>query len=698
MPETHRYFVSLFVNIHRPAISRFLSAWLGLLVLSVSFEAQAAVSIYMPPEALAQRSPWIVEGTVQASRSGFDPQTGSLATYVTLAVEMVHRGPSQHETIVIREAGGRYAGLVHETDAVPVYQAGERVFVFLEPARDGALRTSGMFFGKFAIEDDPEGRLRWAGRDLDGQGTIVHRPAQATERFVLGDLVALANTVPARAATRVADGQAAAPSRVRTSAELLPVPPEYDRLLWDDDTRAPASQDLQSAAGLAALVDPLSAPDTPTASATFRPLSLLWPSRWLSPDLGHAVVVNIDRARNPLGDGAAAATEILRAMAAWSEVPESRFTFVAGDTDFDYAGTYAGSPAKLHTGTNVVLFDDPYNDISNPSGCSGVLAIGGYWRTEDKYSTVNGVEFHSAVQLYVIFSNDFECVLGVPDDLAEIATHELGHGIGIGHSVADDAIMRSSPYRFRGPRLGLDDRDAAHCCYPHTFRLDKPNGGEIWEAGRSYSIEWSATSESGPDPGLVSLEYSTDGGAIWSTIADDVLNDGSHTWTVPPTVNGPASVRVVRHSQTGVASSPFPEECSSDASDAEIEIVPWAAEAGVITAGSAFEGGLTLSKAYVEGWVVMNWGASCSADATDYAVYEGDLDKLREGTWNHAPATCSTASDLDETVFTGTGSRYFLVASVAGAYEGHLGHGLNDALRPASASACAIREASPTCE
>jgi len=676
--------------------------------LGACVAAQAAVSIYMPPEELARRSPWIVEGTVEASRSGFDPQTGSLATYVTLRVEDVHRGPSQHEKIVIREAGGRYAGLVHETDAVPVYAAGEHVFVFLEPAGDGALRTSGMFFGKFVIEEDTEGRLRWAGRELDGQGTILERPAATTERFVLGDLVALAATVPARADSLQADADAAGRSRGRISevasdldstvTRFLPVPPEYDRLLWDHDSANVEREDSSAAPDTSGLVDLEAGAAAPSAAAAFRPLSMLSPSRWTTPDLGDVVVVNIERARNPLGDGAAAAAEILRGMAAWSQVPESRFTFVAGDTDFDYTGTHGASPTDLHTGTNVVLFGDPYNDISDPSNCSGVLAIGGYWRTEDKYSSVNGVDFHSAVQLYVIFNNDFGCVLGVADDLAEIATHELGHGIGIGHSVVDDAIMRSSPYRFRGPRLGIDDRDAVHCYYPHTLHLDKPNGGEVWEAGRLYGIEWSETDESGPDTGTVSLEYSTDAGATWTTIAEDVPNDGSHDWTVPGTLDGTASVRVVHHSLTGVASTPFPEACSSDTSDAEIDIVPWSAKAGAIPAGSAFDGGLIVSKAYVDGWVVLNWGASCSPDATDYAVYAGDLGMLRQGTWDHAPATCSTASGFDETLLTGEGDRYFLVVPVAGAYEGHLGHGKDGALRPASPDACAPRESSQTCE
>jgi len=662
----------------------------------------------MSPETLAERSPWIIEGTVEATRSGFDPQTGSLATYVALNVDVVHRGPARHERVVIREAGGIYGGLVHETDAVPVYEAGQRVFVFLEPARDGALRTSGMFFGKFVIDEDPEARVSWAVRELDGQGTILHRPAAAEERLALGDLVALATTAPARPGWRDSnDGEETTragrgPSEVASvtrhvDSEFLPFPPEYDRLLWDDPTPGPGGQEGASHRATSALLDPLAVGVDPPDSPTFRPLSLLSPSRWRVADSGEVVVVDIERDRNPLDDGAAAAAEVLRAMTAWNDVPEARFTFVPGDTDFDYTGTYQESPTDKHTGTNIVLFGDPYNDISSPSNCTGVLAIGGYWRTEEKTMTVNGVEFHSAVQLYVIFNKDFECVLGVPDDLAEIATHELGHGIGIGHSLADDAIMRSSPYRFRGPRLGDDDLDAAHCYYPHTLQLDSPNGGEVWEAGRLYRIEWSSTSESGSDPGAVSLEYTTDGGLTWSTIVDDEPNDGSYDWTVPDTANGDALVRVVRHSRTGQASTPFPEECSSDASDAALEIAPWSARAGAVPSASAAEGGLTVSKAYVEGWVVLNWGASCSPDATDYAVYEGDLRNLRSGLWDHAPTTCSTASGLDETVFSGSGDRYFLIAPIAGSFEGHLGRGEADELRPVSTLACAQRELSATC-
>src|SRR5262249_13838060 len=87
----------------------------------------ASSSIYMPIERVASIAPLIVEGTVSRTASGFDPETGSLSTYVTVAVSYVHRGPADLDKVVIREPGGRIGDLVHGVDAVPTFTAGEQV-------------------------------------------------------------------------------------------------------------------------------------------------------------------------------------------------------------------------------------------------------------------------------------------------------------------------------------------------------------------------------------------------------------------------------------------------------------------------------------------------------------------------------------------------------------------------------------------
>ncbi len=618
----------------------------------------------------------------------------------------MHRGPAGLDRVILRELGGRYGHLVHQPDAVPVYRAGERVFVFLEAAPDGALRTSGMFFGKFVIEQEPDGRWTWAVRDLAGQGTILYRPANSPERIPLRDLVSLAAAVRHAPSARSETGRSGH-SRSRRSAFDAPaaaaepgpgpraVPPEFARLLWDD-IRTVARHDASSAAG--ASLEPQAQHGGTPLTPAFAPMSFGNPARWRETDWGAAVTVHVQQSGNPLGDGPAAVAEMQRALAAWTEIPEARVSLVAGNTNYNYTGTHAGSPAAVYSGTNVILFDDPYGEISDPISCGGVLAIGGYWRTTSITSTVNGVSFHSAVQLYVIFNNDFECILGTPDNLAEVATHELGHGIGFGHSSVPDAIMRAWNYQNRGPRLGDDDRDAAHCHYPHQLSLLSPAGVETWTAGDLQEIRWSATAETGPDDGLIGLEYSSDGGASWSTISTDEPNDGSYFWQVPDVPGTDNRVRVIRHGRTGEASAPFPATCSSDTSDGPFRIVSPVVVAGAVPDGSSGRGGLSVKHGPGAGQLRLSWGGSCSTDATDYAIYEGSLDALRSGAWDHRPATCSTGGALSESLSAQEGDRYFLVVPRAGSSEGHAGRDSAGALRPASTAACAPRETVATCE
>jgi hypothetical protein len=645
-----------------------LPALLAATVLASA--AQASLSIYMSPEDLARRSDVIVEATVVSSHSGYDPVTGKLATYVTLDVEMVHRGPSDCERLIIREAGGSYGELVHELDAVPTYEPGEEVFLFLERSGDGSLRTTGMFFGKFRLGTE-------AARDLEGRGLILGTAGEKLETMPVGDLIAVA---------------AAAGPR---TASFLQQPPEYSRLLWDDDDVACDTIEGGGDGANEPTDVSFGAPGAPASQPDFIPMSSSHPARWTEADSGTAVTINIDRDNDPLEDGAAAVAEIERAMAAWTDVPESRLTLATGDADYDYTASHSHSPASSYSGINVVLFDDPYDDISDPSGCSGVLAIGGYWRSSSTVPPVNNVTFHPARQLYVIFSNDFECFLGNPDNLAEIATHELGHGLGFGHSPAPDAIMRPYAYSYRGPRLGADDRDAAHCHYPHTLTLTSPNGGESWEAGTVQAVEWLATTEDGPSPGEVTLEYSLNGGSDWTTIAEDADNDGFHPWLVPDVSGDDVRLRVVRHHRGGAVPAEYPSACSRDISDHPFGITEPALIAGTIPAGGP--GAEMLIGKDPSGSIRLSWPPSCSGDVDGHAVYEGSISLLRTGSWDHAALTCSAGADLVEYVYPAGGDRYFLVAPLAGGSEGALGSSSGGEPRPPANAACAVRESSSLC-
>jgi hypothetical protein len=663
----------------RPADLKISALLLALLLPAMP--AGAALSIYMGPEELAERADLIVEAHVVRTASGYDPLTGALSTYITLDVKRVHRGPSDLERVVIREPGGRYGGIVHELDAVPRYETGEHVFAFLESAGDGALRTAGMFFGKYKLSDTVERMPHNAIRELDGQGTIIGGGEVRQESVRIRDLVAVAATSRSRRSER--------------GSRILAAPPEYDRLQWNDVAGEP-DRILDAHLRPDGPLQFAKRPDltTPGRQIKFIPLSSSHPTRWTEPDHGSAVTIQIDRSANPLGDGAAAVTEMERAMAAWNNVPEARITLLTGNSNYDYPANHPGSPASVYHGINAILFGDPYDDISDPVGCSGTLAIGGYWRSSSRGDPVNNVEFHPAMQLYVIFNDNFECYLQLPDNLAEVAAHELGHGLGFGHSVVPDAIMRATAYGNRGPRLGNDDCDAAHCHYPHTFTLSSPNGGESWEAGSLQAIEWLVTEEQGPDPGVVTLEYSANGGADWITISEDEPNDGHYGWLVPTTEGDDILVRVARYSRSGSAPPQYPSSCSNDISDSSFSIVAPTSLAGTIPSGGG--GGLLIEKGPY-GMLRLGWDPSCSDDVTDYAIYSGDLGALRLGVWEHAPLTCSAGADLAEYIHAGIGSRYFLVAPIADGAEGATGLSSDGASRPVAAAACAPRESSSVC-
>ncbi len=633
-----------------------------MLALVAGAPVSAALATYLGPEELASSAPLVVEGTVTSSRSAVDPSTGSLATYTTIAVETVHRGPHALERVVLREAGGSYGDVVHEVDAVPVYRAGERVLAFLEAGPDGALRTSSMFLGKFSVVEDERG-ARWATRELDGHGLVPSAPAPPVERLPRADLLAVVASVPWRPGPRS-----------RATPPPLALPPELDRLLWSDEARV--------GDGLV---------------ARFTTLSSFNPTRWFQVDQGTPIKLNVEPARNPLADDLAAVQALRRAMDAWTAVPEGRVTVQAGDTGYVYTKTHMLSPAKANSGLNIVLFGDPYEDITDPVNCSGILAIGGYWRTGSLGGTVNGTAFHSALSMYVVFNDGYECFLGDPDNLAEIAAHEIGHGLGFGHSSAPDAIMRGSAYGGRGPRLGDDDRDAAHCVYPHRLTIVTPNGGETWEAGTPHATAWSSTAEDGPDAGVVSLEHSSDTGATWTRVADGTANDGQWSWNVPNVPGASHRFRVVRPNRVATAGSPFPAACSADASNASWTVTPHVARAGVVPDGTGATAGLAIDKGFA-GALVFGWSPSCTGEATDYAVYEGSLDALRQGVWDHAPRTCGTIGDPWYVLTPGSGNRFFLIAASAQGYEGRLGRMSSGVERPAAAQACAPREIAATCE
>jgi len=495
----------------------------GLGLCFVATIVAASTGIPVPVDRLAAHADLVVEGTVETVFSGVDPERGTVATYTTVAIDRTLRGPAGLREIVIRQPGGRWGERVLVVDHVASFEPDEEVYIFLEAALDGALRPVGAFYGKFSVAAGGERGAAGASRCLEPSAPALARgETPRAERVSIADLDALALTVPLERAPRA----------------WLPRPAEWTRLERQEEPGRFAAD-----------------------SGT--------PARWEQADVDMPVDVRVaTTAGNPLHDAGAARRAVARALDTWTMVPEARVVLAIEDA----APAGGPSPAAAFTGVNTVVFGDPWDDIPDPVDCAGLLAIGGYWRAAQPGRTVNGVRFFPMLQLYVIVNDGFECFFSDEDNLAEVLAHEVGHGLGFGHSSAPDALMRAAAYGGRGPRLGLDDLDAVHCHYPHQFQLVSPRGGEHWGAGTMRAVRWESSLELAADAGTVALEISADAGLNWQPISTAERNDGYYRWRVPDDVAGPLSLRVVRHSLGGWLPANYPEACSQAGTKVPISI------------------------------------------------------------------------------------------------------------------------------
>ena len=89
-----------------------------------------------------------------------------------------------------------------------------------------------------------------------------------------------------------------------------------------------------------------------------------------------------------------------------------------------------------------------------------------------------------------------------------------------------------------------------------SISLISPIGGEEWYAGTTHSIRWSSSSMS-----LIRIEFSSDSGVTWSTIADSVqASQDSLAWLVPDVNSSKCFIKIVSladSTYTARSSSPF---------------------------------------------------------------------------------------------------------------------------------------------
>ena len=429
-------------------------------LLAVCKSTFATTAIIPADRTMVVESRAIVTGQVVEVSAAVDPATDLVYTYVTVNVEETLKGNVDSNQIVLKELGGEASGKGTLLYGQARFETGQRVVLYLDTWNDGALRVRHGFIGKFDVQQDATGR------------EVVVRQTPETEVHVMSSLSAQSSESDLNTFK----------SRVR---QLL-------------DENSAASEDFQrrhyNGMPLRAMPVEINSIDrSPQIRPYWAVANTTQPVRWFEPDSGQAVSFYLNTANAPLPN---VAEDIQAAMAAWS-------TAAGAGIRLNYAGETSGYGVMVTDGRNTISFNNADGYFKPSSGCDGLLAVSGIIRyTTSQMKTINGRTFAKGVEANVSFNPYLFCWFTNRCQIQEVATHELGHAIGLGHSGTSSAVMApNAHFDNRCASLTDDDRAGVASIYPGNT-----GGGSLNISGRtqvetkinvSYGYLMSATGGSG---------------------------------------------------------------------------------------------------------------------------------------------------------------------------------------------------------
>ena len=398
-----------------------------LLATTTARKAGATVFVAPSDAELAGASDVIMTGTVRRIRSVVTAGGSAIRTFVTVDVGEVLKGRLRHRAVTIGEPGGQVGARRQWFHGTPDFSVGEGVLLFLQRRGDGTLATTHLGLGKYRIAG---GTLGVAARTVDA--------------YVIGG------------SARDVRSLKAMTSAIRRQVAAQPV-----ELVDAVETPAEASDDTL--------------PHEFVSGFTF-----LGPGRWNEVDSGQTVSYLVDEFGEPAIGPSESVDAVVQAMAAWNDGPTARISLAVGGT----------APARVMAcdGVSQIVFDDPFDDVPDPSGCSGILALGGFCGNSSQRTTVGGVEFIAITEANITFNNGFSsCGFWNKANIEEVLTHEIGHSIGLGHSsersaesnptLSDATMYFRAHFDGRGASLKADDIAAVAAIYPGTDPDDVDGDG-----------------------------------------------------------------------------------------------------------------------------------------------------------------------------------------------------------------------------
>ncbi len=540
----------------------------------------ATVVIPVADTELAQQASDIVIGRITKMKSAWDKNHQQIFTKITLSVDEVLKGNISKRRLTVTQMGGVVGDVQSWVDGNAEFTVGEKVLLFLSRTQNNSLRVLHLYQGKFSIFTDTDSSLEMAYREAHPEGVHVLRGHHAHSQRSAVAASEMATTDADNGFLPLADLKKRIQHTLSHPDSPLPSPTPYSS---SPSSRVPPTSVRQEA--------PFTLLGSPAA-------------RWFEPDSGAAVPMRVNSTNSPTG----ATSAVQSALNVWGSVSGSSFRFqnVGSTTEVGFRGD----------GTNAISFGDPLNQIDPPAGCSGVLAIGGYFRSGSITTTINGQTYYKIVEGDLVFANGWNgCgFYESPANIAEVTTHELGHVIGMGHSADSDATMFAyAHFDGRGAAIRADDIAGLRSIYPSpcTYTVSASTisvGADA--ARRSFTVT----------PSVATCTWTTTNVPSWITVTAGASGTGTGTVTLSIAANTTTTARSATLTVAGKsvtvnqAAASTGTSCTYSVSATNIPVGSGAATRSLTVTPSVST--CTWTTTNVPSWITVTAGASGTGTGT----------------------------------------------------------------------------------